>query len=90
MIHRVSHFALELIKIELPFALSAPKVGDCVCATKRNYNLPCQHLLPDQIIPIDGSMIDRRWFLDEKGNIKNGKKNIFLTYCIFLTNSLIS
>ncbi|CAO3599418.1 unnamed protein product [Absidia cylindrospora] len=69
IIHRVNHFALELIKTELPFSSKASKVGDCVCTTRRNYNLPCRRLLPSEIIPIDASMIDRRWFLTEKDYI---------------------
>lgn len=74
IIHRVCHFALNKIKQELPFCESAPKSENCVCITKRNYGLPCRHTLPHTITPIDASMIDRRWFLSEKGN-KQKKKS---------------
>ncbi|KAI8328713.1 hypothetical protein BC941DRAFT_519139 [Chlamydoabsidia padenii] len=39
--------------------------------TRRTYNLSCRHILPVELVPINASMIDRRWFLIEEGKVSN-------------------
>lgn len=69
-------FAIRLIKTELykPSSLSegtkSEVTGECSCALRQNYLLPCRHVLPgNNDVATEPQLFNERWHLkDVEGN----------------------
>ncbi|KAG0170924.1 hypothetical protein DFQ30_001767 [Apophysomyces sp. BC1015] len=64
LLGKVSRYAIDTINQELPRVTEESKLNqNCNCSIRKNFNLPCRHLLPyKSAIPL--SLIANRWLLD--------------------------
>ncbi|KAL0582267.1 hypothetical protein ABG067_007879, partial [Albugo candida] len=62
LVGKITHFALVFLKKELPHTMKTERDANCLCVCRRNYMIPCRHMLPTLgVVPI--KMIARRWHL---------------------------
>jgi len=69
LIHKVSLFALNKIKMELLATDNVQRFGGCHCSIKVHYGIPCRHVIVGMdVIPL--SAVHRRWHLFPEENLE--------------------